>query len=171
MTDTRNAVFKWLLYGITLWLTMALQLFLPLRIGQIRALPVIPLAILVAVFEGAKGGGVFGLLAGLLCDAFIPPSEAFFSIALLLLGVLVGFSTERLFRKNLLTGLLWSVAGQIAVDVFFFAFFYWIGGRAGFDALLAVAPAEVLITLPAVPILYVFIRSIYRKFHALQPLF
>lgn len=160
----RQNIIKCCLYGLILWFFCILQVSLPLRWSTVHALPLVPLTVVVSVFEGSFGGGAFGLAAGLLCDAFTPGSGSFFTLFLMPAGILIGHLVKNYFKVSFVAAMLWAVAAHAAADLLYFLFFMVIPGRAGLSALMQVALPELLLTLPYIPPAYLISRGIHNRF-------
>lgn len=164
MMRYRQNIIKWVLYGLMLWFACTIQITMPLKAANVHALPILPMAVLAAVFEGPRGGAVYGFFAGLLCDAFIPGADGFFAVYLLLACFAVGAIVRSYFKVSLATALIWAVVAHVAADLLYFLFFILIPGRAGPFALVQVALPELLLTLPYVPFFYIVSRGVHRRF-------
>jgi uncharacterized membrane protein len=134
-------IVKWALYVCLMLVVFVLQttVLTNLRFMGVHAnlMPVV--VAVVAMFEGMTGGAGMGFMAGLLCDALIPPSEAFFTLYLLISGLLIGKLCDVYFRKRLLAAFIWSLTALAIQGLAYFAVFYLVTGRAGAEALYEVA--------------------------------
>lgn len=145
-------------YGLLLLLTLLLQMAphgFP-AIAGIRPLPVIPLTVFVAMFEGPFTGGVFGAAAGFLWGIFSFRLLGFDALLLLAIGCVCGLLIYLLIRNNWLSALLLGAAATLSVCLLDWLFFtaIWVDSA---DALFAlgrrVLPC-VLYTVVLSPLLY-----------------
>ena len=164
MMYSRDRIVKWGLYALLLWFICVLQIAVPLRSGFVSALPLIPLCCLTAIFEGRASGGIYGLCAGLLCDAFTPGVEAYFTVTLALCGMFAGAYFQRYFRLNFLTASLWAVSLHAGIVLLYAVLFVIIPGAAGADALYYAALPEVLLTLPYYPLIYLLVKRTHTRY-------
>lgn len=158
-------VFKWVVYAIATLLMCALQSLVG---NNVRVLGVAPflypvLPAVVAMFEGARPGAVFGLVLGVLCDLLVPaPFRGFFSIAFPSAAVLAGGIAGRLLSRGFLCALVASSAGLLAVCALRMAVQILSGGQyLGLMARISVE--ETLLTLPAVLVVLPVYRAVFRK--------
>ncbi len=160
----RLLVMKGLFYTLLLIVALVLQQALPaLSPWQVRPLTLLPFAILIALFEGAQWGGIYGFLAGMLCDWLNVYTISFYAIIAMILGVIVGIFVEYSMRKNILTATALLLLGLIFVQGTFFLFYLWIPKRATLQALLSVTLPEVLYSVVVAVPLYMIVRLVFRK--------
>jgi len=162
--ENKRPLIKWTLYILLLILLLVLQttVLSHLELFGVHALLIPGLVASVAVFEHPVRGAAFGFLAGLLCDAVIPPSEAFFSLFFLFAALGIGKITTYLFRRALVTCALFSLSVLFVMDLFYFLFFFLFTGKAGFSALYVIALPEILFSSLFVVPLYPLVRRISR---------
>ena len=165
MEAKRRVVYKWLLYAAWAFAALSFQLGVLPHLGVWQVQPWLPPLLLgvVITFEKSPAAAAFGLILGTWCDAFTPKVEAFHTILYLFAGLLAAHLTRHLFRKTFVTALIWTT-GFFAVSRFlFFIVFYYIPARSGFDILWRVALPELVLSLPFLPVLYLFGRAIHRR--------
>ncbi|MDR2670362.1 MAG: rod shape-determining protein MreD [Oscillospiraceae bacterium] len=161
-----RGIVKWVVYALAFLIFLLLQTGVLVRVRVWGVSPnILPVVIaVVAMLEGREAGAVYGFFAGLWCDAVIPPVPAVHAILFLLLGAGVGHVTEKLFRKNFLTGFLCSLVTLAAFDVVFFTVLYLVPGRADLYNLVLVAAPEIALTALCVPAVYAPLRGVARRF-------
>ena len=95
---------RWLVYLALAAVCYLLQACVFSRMPILGAGPLIlPVAVAcVALWEGADRGALFGLLAGVLCDAAMGRPAVMYTLLLTALGVGVGALSEKLLRRGLL---------------------------------------------------------------------
>lgn len=159
-------LFKWIGYACIFLLAFLLQTTALSRLEIMKVHPnLIPVVVVcVAIFEGPAGGAAFGFAAGLVCDALIPPSEAFFAVFFLFMGLLTGRVCNYIFKKRMFTALFWSLICMTALDLLYFCVFYLLPGRAGISALYTVALPETVFSVVFAPAVYLPVRAVYRRF-------
>ena len=165
MMEKRRFLIKWFFYIALLWIFAVLQfmVFSRLRIGG-TAPNLLPLLVVaVAVFEGPRGGGVYGFAAGLLLDAFQYPAEGFFTLFLMLGALAASVLTRRLFRRSLPIALLLSFLMLVYINLLYFLVFALVTGRAGPMALLTVCLPEILVSMPASAVFYLLVRGVHQR--------
>lgn len=160
----KRIAFKWALYACVLLIAFLVQTTAGIKLAGVSANLVTPVTATVAMFEGAVGGACFGFAAGLMLDALIHPSEAFFTLFMTLTGLLIGRMCDVYFRKRLFTAALWAFFALALQSVLYFAVFYLTTGRAGTEALAAVALPETAFSMVFLPAAYIFSRAVYRGF-------
>ena len=165
MTDSRRMFFKWTLYVVTLLLTAVFQTVV---MGSWKIFGVHPnifpvLVAVVALVEGPYGGAAFGFATGVVCDAFMNPAEGFFMIIFMITGLFLGAAGEYLFKRNIFTALLFSLASMAIENVLFFTFFVLLPGKASIYALWTVALPEILFSTLFMPVIYALIKYISKK--------
>lgn len=163
--EKRRSVIKWFFYTALLLIFTVLQFMVLINFRVFGVTPnIIPaLVTAVALFEGALGGSIYGFAAGLLMDAFLYPTEIFYTLVLMLFAILFGIGASHLFRKTLFTTMLFSIIILVSVNFLYFAVFYLIAGKAGMAALITVSVPEIIYSFPFVFISYFLCRGVYRR--------
>ena len=163
----RDTIIKWIIYSVIIVFIMMIQLTGLTRLRVFGVHPMImPLAAAaVAVFEGPRSGGIAGFFIGFMCDALIPPSTIFFTLCFMSAGILIGYLTDYMFKRNFITAFMWMSALKAAECLLFFTFFYFLPGKAGLPALLSVALPEIALSLLFSPIIYSIFRSVHKHFY------
>lgn len=162
--STKDIVIRILTHSVLLLVLFVLQsmFFSRLRIFGVAPL-ILPVAVVgVALFEGPSWGGVFGVAAGLFCDAGFPETAVFFTILLTLVGMGAGLLSDFYLTKGLSSFILCS-ALALALIAFLqmFAFLVFDGVSPG--ALLKTGGLQTLYSILFVFPLYYFVRRISRR--------
>ena len=152
-----------LLYVPLLLLVYILQAMVFSRLPVHGAKPlVIPLAVVgIALFGGYIRGGVFGLIAGVLCDVSLNQPAIQFTLLLTAVGLLVGFASDMFLARGFPTFLLCSIL-TLALSAFAQSFnllFYY--GSDLFSCLETFLVQSVYSLVFALPVYY-FSRNISR---------
>lgn len=109
----RTSVLPWVLYilfgTLVLLLQSAPRLF-PVIAGA-RPVPIVLFAVCTAMFEGITFGTVAGLLVGLLWGAFSPRLFGFDALVLMLIALAVGLLVDWIIRTNFWSALLLCTGG------------------------------------------------------------
>lgn len=165
MLPKNYLVFKWIVYAIASLFLCALQ---SLVLSHIRVLGLTPflfpmLPAMAAMFEGAKHGGVFGLVLGLMCDLLLPaPFPGFFTIAFSAGAILAGVFAERLASRGMACALIVSALGLLVTCALRLLVQILLGGQH--LALMArIALGETLLTLPVVVVVLPLYRTIAKR--------
>jgi cell shape-determining protein MreD len=138
---------------------------------------VIPMAVCIAMFEGEFVGGIYGAVAGLLCDAASVPRQGGGSVVfgmsgflLCALCVAVGLLIIYLLRCNLLGCMLFVAVITLTLGSleFLFAHGMW-GHENGWKIYVYHTLPVAALTLLITPLLFFLIRWIHNRFEmALQ---
>ena len=130
----------------------------------VKPLPLIPMAAMIAFFEGPRMGGAFGFACGALCDWLSAHTVTYYAAALMLFGAALGVLIEYSMRRNILSAMFVSIVTVVPVQAVFAAMFILLPGRAGFTDVIAVTLPEILYTLALTPLLYFPAKFIRRRF-------
>lgn len=177
--NTTKTIFalKHIVYTLLLLLLYILQTtpgFLAIR--GIRPLWVIPAALALAMFEGEFVGGIYGAVAGLLCDVTAVPRQSggsllfgFNGLIVTLFCVTAGLLIIYLFRNNVLGCLLFALVTLLVRGSLEFLFAYGMWGHENvWKIYVCYTLPVVLYTLVVTPVVYWVVRGIFRRFGAVQ---
>ncbi len=134
------------------------------QIFGIRALPLIPAVVCIAMFERDIPGMLFGLFAGALWDIFASGNN-FNALFLLTVGFLCGTLINTVMRNNVVTASLLS-----AVFILIYSIGYWLFHFvfAGIDSAAHMLARYYLpgaaYTLIFAPIIFIIIRAVEKKY-------
>lgn len=165
MNHTYGKIVKWLLYLLVYAVWAVLQTNVLPAISLFGVHPnILPVAAaMVAVLEGGVPGALFGVCAGLCCDALMPPFHAIHTIWFFLSGLLIGQLVAALFKKSFVTAALCSLASLAVLDFWLMLFFFLIPGRAGLTVLMPVALSEIAFSALLTPLIYWPLRAVSRR--------
>lgn len=110
-------------------------LFLP-EIFSLRAMPLIPLCVCIAMFERSMGGLVFGAFCGVLWDAASAVGDGFFSVCLACVGFMTGLVITHYMRNNILASLIISGTSCVGINFIYWLIFIALKGYEGAASLL-----------------------------------
>lgn len=116
MLPKSYTVFKWTVYAMATLLLCAMQ---PLVLDHVRVLGLTPflfpvLPAVLAMFEGARPGSVFGLILGLACGLLAPePFPGFFVVIFPVIAVISAWVAERLLSRGFLCALIVASLGLL----------------------------------------------------------
>lgn len=132
--------------------------------GGISPLPLIPLAAIIAMYEGELSGAIFGLVAGLLMDATALHTAGFSALTLMVIGCACGLLTVHLMRNTILACLTLCTGAAFLYGLLHWLFFDVIAGREHpFSYLLSfMLPRALYTTALSIP-LYLILRWLVRK--------
>ena len=170
MNRTRGAkIAKHLVYMLVLVLLYVVQTTPKLfAIGGIKPIWVIPVAVVIAMQEGEFIGGLYGALAGLLCDTGSYALFGFNGLFICAACIAVGLLTIYMVQGNLLGCLAFVLAIALlrgSVD-YLFAFGIW-ASKPGYENvwrifLFRVIPTA-LYTTAVAPLIYYPLRAVDRR--------
>ena len=168
MVARSELILRWSVYGAAGLLVCLVQGLILQRLDLWGVMPFLypALAAMVAVWEGAVPcGAVYALCLGAACDLALPGSiPCFYTIAFPLAAMLAGLLTRGWLSSNLLSALAASALGYLVTGLLH-AGVLAVTGHGAFVTAMAVAGKEFLITLPALPFLYLLLRWVHRKTH------
>lgn len=88
-----------------------------------KAIIIVPILFIIALFEGEKAGLGFGLFIGLLIEANVSNNFGFFMIVLGILGYVVGLISKDVINVNFPTAMLVSSIGVLVFFIFSFLYY------------------------------------------------
>ena len=156
------------LMGIILHLPLLLlayilqdMIFVELDIFGAKPL-ILPLAaVAVAMFEGSTRGGIFGLIAGIVCDASLGQPAVMFTILLTVCGIAVGLLGEQLLARGFPSYLLCS-AGCLILCTLFQALGHVTPGIASLATLVMTGLIQVVYSLLFTVLIYLPARALFH---------
>jgi len=164
MNNNYRQIFKWLIYVLVYMLLVVLQTnalpYLKLFGIHPNLLPIA--AAMVAVLEGGVPGAVFGLFAGLCCDALYSRFEVIHMVYFFLSGLLIGRLVAAFFKKSFVSAALCSVVSLSVLNFFLMLLFFLIPRRAGFASLTQVALPEIAFSALLTPLVYWPLRAVNK---------
>ena len=168
MVARSELILRWSVYGAAGLLVCLVQGLILQRLDLWGVMPFLypALAAMVAVWEGAVPcGAVYALCLGAACDLALPGGiPCFYPIAFPLAAMLAGLLTRGWLSSNLLSALAASALSYLVTGLLH-AGVLAVTGHGAFVTAMAVAGKEFLITLPALPLLYLLLRLIHGKTH------
>ena len=88
-----------------------------------KAIIIVPILFIIALFEGEKAGLGFGLFIGLLIEANVSYNFGFFMILLGILGYIVGLISKDVINVNFPTAMMVSSIGLFVFFIFSFLYY------------------------------------------------
>ena len=149
-------------YILLVIFALALQNALP-TIYHVRPLLLIMLTALAAMFQGPHTGGITGFFCGLLADWLSVYSVVYYTVALMLLGALLGRLVDYGIRKTIFSAYFVTIITLAVTQFIYFVFFLFIPRRAGVHVLVDITTPEILYSLALLPIFYFPVRTVYRR--------
>jgi len=110
-----KTAFRVFLYIVSLLIVYILQalVFTNIKLMGVRPL-LFPIAVVgTALFSGSRLGGVYGLLAGMLCDISLNQPTIEFTLVLTITGIIVGLLSEKVLTKGFPSYAICSVVALI----------------------------------------------------------
>ncbi|MBQ7542325.1 MAG: rod shape-determining protein MreD [Clostridia bacterium] len=165
--DNKNIYIRRLCLAAGLLLVALLQNtvgLLPSAFG-IRAMPLIPAAVCVAMFERELPGMFYGVFAGLLWDGTSASGGNFHAVLLTIVAFTCGVLITHVMRNNFLTAILLSAGALFLYESCCFVRDIVIGGHldAAYKILTFYIPSG-LYSLLFLPVLYFPIRALEKRF-------
>lgn len=154
----RKKLLRWLAYAGIFILLAVLQTtpgFLPTIWGSVPVF-MLPAVIAVGMQEGETAGAVCGIIGGLVWDAHCTSVFGYNALFLMLLGITAGLLVQFLFRKSVVTSLIFCVCGVVLYELCGWFFFDYMTGRQDFVFCLVhiVLPVAAYTLLFAAPLYY-----------------
>ena len=168
MVARSELILRWSVYGGAGLLVCLVQGLILQRLDLWGVMPFLypALAAMVAIWEGAvPRRAVYALCLGALCDLALPGSvPCFYTVTLPLAAILAGLLTREWLSSHLLSALAASALSYLVTGLLH-AGVLAVTGHGAFVTAMAVAGKEFLITLPALPLLYLLLRFLHGKTH------
>ena len=101
-----------------------------------KAMILIPLTVVIGMYERSMSGLAFGVLAGLLWDFAAVRGDGFFSVCLACAGYLSGVLVTYFLRNNIISALLLSFVSIGAINTLYWYIFIFSKGYEGASSLL-----------------------------------
>ena len=163
---TKIIIAKYLLYCVLMLLLYVLQsdpnLF---WIAGTKPVLVLPFAVCIAMFDQQLAGGLFGLLAGILCDTSSSMLFGFQSILYLVICTAVGLLVVYFMQPSVANSLIFVGCGFAARLLLEYFFYYAMWGYANTHLILLDNMLPNLIyTLVLTPVFYLLVRRMHRFF-------
>lgn len=97
-------------------------------VNNVKPIILLPIAIMIALFEGQKVGLVFGFIVGLFIDIGATGTIGFNTAAMTCLGFLVGNTAQKIIKFNLITSVAFVIAFTAAFYMLHFVFKFLLQG-------------------------------------------
>lgn len=163
---TKLMIAKYALYVLLMVILYVLQtdpnLF---AIAGGKPVLVLPFAVCIAMFDSQLAGGLFGLLAGILCDTSSNVLFGFQSILYLLICTAVGLLVVYFMQPSVTNSLIFvgcGFAGRLLLEYFFY-YAMWGYDNAYLILLQRMLP-NLLYTLVLTPLWFLLVRRLHRFF-------
>lgn len=137
--------------------------FFPQFFG-VRALLLIPFVVCISMFERDICGMLLGLFAGALWDT-VASGGSFNALYLTAIGFLCGTLINTIMRNNVVTAFILSTIATVIYNIGYWLFNYILGGldNAAYMLLRYYLPS-ILYTVVLVPLIFIIVRSVEKKF-------
>lgn len=164
MNTPKKKIKRILAHILLLFLLYILQTSVFTHIRLFGVFPLIlPLAVVgIGLFEDGFNGGVWGIVAGLLCDMSLADSSVLFTVSLAVIGFLTGFLSEFILARGFPTYFFLSVL-VLAVLSFLQMFQYLIFDHISFKILSRVALNQTLYSALFIIPVYYPVKRVTRK--------
>ena len=136
----------------------------PLPVLEVRLCVLLPLTVIIAMFEKELPGTLYGILAGMLWDVSASTADGMKALFLSLVGCVCGLLVRYFLRNNLLSALM-----LCGVTIFLFSTAHWLihiapNGAGMWQAWFRIYLPQALLTLLTSPVLYFLIRALKKQF-------
>lgn len=165
MIGRSEIFFKWLLYSAASLFFLLLQGSVLQRLRLFGVMPFLypVLAAVLAMYEGALSGTVYGLVLGVLCDLALPgPIPCFYTLIFPLTGLCAGLIAKSWLPAGFLCSLVVSVAAFVLTDAFH-GLLLVLAGKAAWAAVAVTALREICATALFIPLVFLLFRRVCRK--------
>lgn len=167
MKSTRGLrIFKYALYSVLLYLLYIIQTTPGLfSLWGIKPIWVVPFAVSIAIYEGEFAGGIYGAVAGLLCDLGGFTLFGFNGLVCCLCCIASGLLVIYLMRRNVAGCMLFvlftmMLRGSIG---YFFAYGLWDFDNSWKIFVYQTLPTT-LYTVAITPPVYYGVRRLFKRF-------
>lgn len=164
MRPKRDFIVK-LLFRILLLLSVYIlqaMVFPYLPLWGVKPLLLPMVVVGVALFEGSRTGGIFGIFAGMLCDISYNQPTVMFTIVLTGVGLLVGFLSDTVLTRGFPSFLLCCVLALFA-SAFFQVFNLLFYNMVTMDAVLNTILYQTLYSIFFALPMYYAVRATSRR--------
>jgi rod shape-determining protein MreD len=164
MNIPKNKIKRILTHFLLLFLLYILQTSVFTHIRLFGVFPLIlPLAVVgIGLLEDGLNGGIWGIVAGLLCDISLADSGVLFTVSLAAIGFFTGFLSEFILARGFPTYSLLSLL-VLAVLSFLQMFQYLIFDNVSFKILSRVALNQILYSALFIIPVYYPVKRVARK--------
>lgn len=132
--------------------------------SEIRICFLLPLTVIIAMFEKEFAGMLFGLLAGCLWDFSTATVDGMKALFLTIVGCVCGLLVRYIMRNNLLSALVLCGTTVLLFNVSHWLIYVTPYEQGMFAALLRFYLPQILVTLLSVPFIYFLIRALIKKY-------
>ena len=157
---------KWVLYSALLFAIMLLETTVLPHIKIFGATPthLLPYAVcVIAMLEGAYGGALSGLIAGVISDTLLVTPDGFYTLTYVICGIATAFFCTLVFWRNYPVTLLYFFAFILLTRIIYFIIFFLIYGDTDILPFLLTIPAEFFASAIFSPIVYLCIYKIAKN--------
>lgn len=139
------------------------------RVFGLSLLPLLPLTVVVGMFERETYGLSFGLLAGIIWDMNTASGDGVYALLFALAGFVCGLLMTYLMMNNLLTAyILTGCWGLIYAVVSWFVSVGINGAEGGLKLLFTFYLPSALLNIVLMPIFYYAVRAIKKYFLSME---
>ena len=152
----------WGLYALLFLLVMLLQttVFGRLRFFGVKLSLLPSLLVCIAMHTGHEAGGLFGLLAALFWSMAGGDNGSLCILTFTLCGILSGWLCDVFFPKRIYSAAILAAAGLLLHEGAVFLLQFYLSAADG--RLLWWVPLTVVLSMPAVPFLYLLAKAIRK---------
>lgn len=160
MNQRTKTILMWALYAA---LFLAVILLQTVSFGRMRFLGVklnlMPIVLTcIGLWAGHEAGGLFGLIAGLIWSWTGAKDGALAIVSFTLIGIFSGWLCDAVFSRRFLSALFLSLAAVLLHELALFLLTHYLESAP--LSMLIWVPATAILSLPAVPVLYLLAKAI-----------
>ena len=129
-----------------------------------HAILLIPLVVIIAMFERGFAGMFFGLFAGILCDICTGGADGFYAIIFTVTGFLCGTFITYFMRNNIVTAFVLGASASFICCTLYWLFFVLMRSVDGSGYVyIRYYMVSVLYTTAFVPLYYLIVMKLCEK--------
>lgn len=165
--QTKVKTKRYIVYALILFLAHIMQNVVPIfpELLSVRPLLLISVAVCISMFEGEIVGAAAGVLAGVLWDTVTVTADGYNALFMMVACAICGVLLRIYMRNNIVTYLIMNSAITLIYLITYVLFFVSSRGIDGAGAMFFIYYLPMgIYSLVLMPIWYIFIRTIYRKF-------
>lgn len=165
--QTKVKTKRYAVYTLIVFFAHILQNVVPVfpEILSVRPLLLVSVAVCISMFEGEIVGAIAGIIAGILWDTVTVTADGYNALFLMVACAICGVLLRIFMRNNIVTYLIMNSAITFVYLITYVLFFVSARGIDGAGAVFFIYYLPMgIYSLILMPMWYIFIRAVYRKF-------
>ena len=135
-----------------------------LSVGSIQICILLPLTVIIAMFEKEFAGILYGILAGCLWDISTTTADGMKALFLALTGCVCGLLVRYIMRNNLMSALVLCGSASIVFNILHWCTYVLPNTEGMLRALFLFYIPQILLSILAVIPLYFLLRALEKKY-------